>query len=1525
MKKSFLLLFCTLLLATNSMSAADLTGKKIYVNPGHGHWGPNARPQSTIPYRNLTILGMPDTCGFYESNTNLWKCLYLGKKLQQYGAEVTYSHIDLGFWYEKKDGDYPDYDIEEYMGTDEYKSRDSSDARKAIAEAAEIGNCDCFISVHSNAPREQPKGTLIEEALSNYPLFLYKGYDGGANTEENKSTEYYAPGSYEMAAAAWPHAYKLLEGISSPLHPDKNQTASISNPQIRGDYDYYNRTGIETNTFNGKSYHAYLGVIRHGVPGFLVEGFHHTYGPARHRALNRDYCNMEGLAYFRGIMDYFDAAPETVGYICGVIKDNTTKMFDHPDYQYHPDSHDQWMPCNGATVILKKNGVEVDRYTCDNNYNGIFVFYELEPGTYTLESERYGLTFSETVEVTADETTYTRLYPNNAPQAAPAGTNLNIYASGLKVSGLSTDRKVKISYFLNAPATTLEFQLLLGEDVVYSQHLYGACLQKGAHEGVEIDLANTPDGNYTWALVAHSATANTSVTKVSDDSNRFKFFSPTGLAIDNNPNSPFYGRIYVTESREGQGQSEIGRTTHQGIYIFGADLSDITKQEDSAYHGGVKWSENLTTQGDNPAHAILSPARITVGEDGYLYICDNAPVSYGDKTKSGVWRMNPAAPQDEFTEILDTEKCGTKYTRINSIAVTGFHDKKRMWAIDNSQETDSKTHLVSYAIEDSAKYNGTRINTIDISSYVKNHHNTLVRGAHDDFWIFQYREGDNSIPAITHIDKNNNITNALSVSYLRRGGGAVSPDGTVLAFNGNNTQHAIRLFKITYNNNKPTLTEIEILKISNSGKNVDGVAFDAANNLYFTSASNSRFYAYALPKANNTHTTKAPDNQHIMLATPRIMAYNLRMERIDTDYHFSFYANSTATEAKLVFYTDDINSPVGEYPLSNITEGTHSVVIPTHKIPVATNEPLQWAVQLTGAKTIFGEIYQQDQILNRAHAVIDNSPESDFFGRIYIGNRIAIGEGEALVLNPDYSIKERGLLGMDQLNSAARPAVDAEGYIYWADFGDTHSGVWVTNPKTLRTESFFDGNPNKDGVWSNNGVPMGGSCVGTHIYGSGNDTKLYMLNEDAASGTPNLPANGYLVFDIGQEDGSILRKWDKAPSQAVSMQGNKGANFSIVGTSHGAFICQNRNKNYNNETARSLQFYDNSGNCKYNSANKSTIINGSFGGGMAVSADETKLAMVNGDGNILIFDITWNGDTPDLIKNTEYQTNYTAISTMHFDYAGNLIVAAGQMGYASSGFGNDLRLVVFSLPTNDNTVIVPAQTKQTLSKTITLLDTKDNSELLDDHMDSAQHNALVCRSLTAGMFNTLCLPFDASLTDGPLAGAKAYTFSSSSETEGGDILLHFSKATEIEAGVPYLIEPQTNIQGPIDFTNVTISTAEGSSTGSSTDNDIKFNGILAPKWLEANNKNILFLVSDNKLAWANANANMNGMRAYFSLPDGAYNKLNTRARIVVSENTTTDIQQTTTTSTNAQKLIRNGMLYILKDGQLYTVFGTKVK
>lgn len=77
-----LLIFISISVATLTASAANI---KVYINPGHGSWGPNCRPQATIPYPALSS-GRPDTLGFYESNTNLWKALALEEKLLAAGG-----------------------------------------------------------------------------------------------------------------------------------------------------------------------------------------------------------------------------------------------------------------------------------------------------------------------------------------------------------------------------------------------------------------------------------------------------------------------------------------------------------------------------------------------------------------------------------------------------------------------------------------------------------------------------------------------------------------------------------------------------------------------------------------------------------------------------------------------------------------------------------------------------------------------------------------------------------------------------------------------------------------------------------------------------------------------------------------------------------------------------------------------------------------------------------------------------------------------------------------------------------------------------------------------------------------------------------------------------------------------------------------------------------------------------------------------------------------------------------------------
>ena len=73
MKLNKLLSICLGITLAFSVSANDLSEARIYINPGHGGWGPNDRPMATINYAQM------DTLGFFETNTNLIKGMALSR------------------------------------------------------------------------------------------------------------------------------------------------------------------------------------------------------------------------------------------------------------------------------------------------------------------------------------------------------------------------------------------------------------------------------------------------------------------------------------------------------------------------------------------------------------------------------------------------------------------------------------------------------------------------------------------------------------------------------------------------------------------------------------------------------------------------------------------------------------------------------------------------------------------------------------------------------------------------------------------------------------------------------------------------------------------------------------------------------------------------------------------------------------------------------------------------------------------------------------------------------------------------------------------------------------------------------------------------------------------------------------------------------------------------------------------------------------------------------------------------------
>ncbi len=363
MKKTLLTL-CVALLACGIVHA-DLRGKKIYIDPGHGTYGSGDRLMNTI---GIPASSVRDGYGFSESHTNLWKAEALQKKLLAAGAEVkmarTKNNVNPGL--------------------------------SERAEEAQTWGADYFISIHSNA--------ASDGSTANYPLLLYKGKENGSYV--NGDSKY-------RGQVMWPYLYEAFDGsAANKLEPNSHYSATSMN--IRGDIDFMG--GSSTTYINGVGYTGYYGVLRHGIPGFLSEGFFHTYQPARQRALNPDYCRQEGVRYYRGIAKYYGHADDTKGYIMGVVKDGQKTMtrsttLSSTSWYYASGTHDQYRPINGAKVTLYNSSKQkVGEYTCDSYYNGVFVFNDLTPGTYYLDVRANGyanLTDAQRkVVVTANKTTY---------------------------------------------------------------------------------------------------------------------------------------------------------------------------------------------------------------------------------------------------------------------------------------------------------------------------------------------------------------------------------------------------------------------------------------------------------------------------------------------------------------------------------------------------------------------------------------------------------------------------------------------------------------------------------------------------------------------------------------------------------------------------------------------------------------------------------------------------------------------------------------------------------------------------------------------------------------------------------------------------------------------------------------------------------------------------------------------------------------------------------------------------------------
>lgn len=212
--------------------------------------------------------------------------------------------------------------------------------------------------------------------------------------------------------------------------------------------------------------------------------------------------------------------------------------------------------------------------------------------------------------------------------------------------------------------------------------------------------------------------------------------------------------------------------------------------------------------------------------------------------------------------------------------------------------------------------------------------------------------------------------------------------------------------------------------------------------------------------------------------------------------------------------------------------------------------------------------------------------------------------------------------------------------------------------------------------------------------------------------------------------------------------------------------------------------------------------------------------------------------------------------------------------------------------------------------------------------EETTYDVQIIRTIKAGMYNTFCLPFEVTSSqckDIFGSDVKLRTLDEATVEEGDFVLnLNFAEAHDIYPGTPVLIQTSRDIVNPV-FTGVKFTAKTPSAT---TKTNANFTGTFIKSSLEAS-EDILFLGANNTLYFPTASVEIKGMRGWFVIhgSGGGAAPAIRSARIVENEQVITaiDLVNGQETKTNGQKLIENGQLYILYNGQMYNVQGARVK
>lgn len=888
----------------------------------------------------------------------------------------------------------------------------------------------------------------------------------------------------------------------------------------------------------------------------------------------------------------------------------------------------------------------------------------------------------------------------------------NIYAGEVDYDGKN------FIFRLNEDAADVTISIEKNNEIVAAQSV--GALKKGANK-----VAN-PFGKTAFDHYSITATARPVAfpVKISNDDEIFQFYAARGVAVDKTPASPYFGRVYVTNSVAGQcteGTADSFRNSTMGVFVLSSDFQDITNQGANAWHGNVEWGANNT--GTNYQWALTRP---TVAPNGDVFVPSS---SY---TSAGIYIMEAARPEGNFITLFGGKrskstgqlKTGSKVVTnpIMGCYVTGLGKDEVLYTYDRDNSMGTVySNIMQYNIGELDSLPWKQVPTATIykdmtNSFMENGSGQLAYDQHGGFFMSQYRYNSSyAKPGLIHVNAKGEVDFNISnngVDAVQQGGMAVNADGSLVALG---TEYGtVKIWEVEYDAaGAPTLTEKYIIKWSEGEVVTMGMDFDAAGNLYIVSNTNERLMVYSLPKTNNTYTTRVPLNRE---SYPRVsgdeeeedpgVQTGVRKEGLNA--YTSSMSSATLSDNKVILtyvlnapaaglelqLLDEAKQVVATRPLNqeeNRTQGAHRIEVNLSGLPQGT---YNWALKATslplpGEGEAFCAIDNlPDKMCASKGLAIDNDYNSPFFGQLYVADSPGaqkLWDKQAIYIydaTMDMVEKVTSDKWAAAVSAPCRVTVGPDHMLYICEWADVYpNNAYIMDPaNTSVLNPIFGGTPAADGIYTAaDGKDIHGSISHIWVEGTGKDRIIYTFDEDINMEGLVHPM-GLYQYNIGE----LATPWEEAPSKLVFDNADfyqQNGNSFIQPDEYGWWISQDRSAD--NAEIPALIHINKEGKVDYNSAG---ALGGRTRGALGFNQDMTKMATAI-TGGILIWDVKYDAQgVPSLEAAGRIETSFAqSCWNIVFDVAGNI--------YAS-GEGS---VSAWALPSTDYTCAVSAPDEDKLT------------------------------------------------------------------------------------------------------------------------------------------------------------------------------------------------------------------------------------